>query len=469
MRNGVVALTTGFFDDRRTDIPGGVVDSVERVIVVGAGISGLTAGNALTSAGVDCVVLEARDRLGGRLHTIDLAGIPVDMGGSWIHHPVGNPLRAFAEQAGIICRDADPVPTLTGYDCGEGRRLSRDEVEATLAMAYEDFPAAVEKLRVDLGPRASVAEAVEVFLTGRGLAPHEARRARQSMRAVIEAEAADMSETQSLQWMWNEFEYDGNYFGVLPAGGYRSVVEAMADGVDVRLGVEVTDVEITSGGVVVRTADGGAEEASQVVVAVPLGVLKRGAPRFTPSLPADRLAAIERLGFGHFEKVSLRFDEPFWHAAGLSHLMLFSPQSGEATTWVIDESDFGAGVALTAMVFASNASRVLGATSDAAAHWVLEMLAQANGGACPAPTAVAVSSWGTDPYSGGSYTHIPPGADPADVDALGEPIGGRLLFAGEHTQSARLAYVDGAMVSGIREAKRLLKRPRVQLTTTRDR
>jgi polyamine oxidase len=76
---------------------------------------------------------------------------------------------------------------------------------------------------------------------------------------------------------------------------------------------------------------------------------------------------------------------------------------------------------------------------------------------------VTVTSWANDPYSRGAYTHIPPGATPADADLLGEPIGGRLLFAGEHTQSARMAYADGAMTSGIREAKRLLGRPSVLL------
>jgi lysine-specific histone demethylase 1B len=75
-----------------------------------------------------------------------------------------------------------------------------------------------------------------------------------------------------------------------------------------------------------------------------------------------------------------------------------------------------------------------------------------------------VTSWATDPYTGGADTHIPPGASPADADLLGEPAGGRLLFAGEHTQSARLAYADGAMSSGIREAKRLLRQPRIRLT-----
>jgi monoamine oxidase len=90
------------------------------------------------------------------------------------------------------------------------------------------------------------------------------------------------------------------------------------------------------------------------------------------------------------------------------------------------------------------------------------MLAAAGGG-CPVPTDVAVTGWANDPYTSGAYTHVPPGAEPADADLLGEPLAGRLLFAGEHTQSARLGYADGAMSSGIREAKRLLGRRAVEL------
>ena len=83
-------------------------------------------------------------------------------------------------------------------------------------------------------------------------------------------------------------------------------------------------------------------------------------------------------------------------------------------------------------------------------------LAAALGEPCPEPTAFAVTGWSEDPYTGGAYTHVTPGASNADLDLLGTPVAGRLLFAGEHTQSARLGYADGAMTSGIREGKRLL-------------
>ena len=462
----LAGLTAEDFDDGPTDVPVGAAEPVERVVVVGAGIAGLTVANALAHGGVECVVVEARDRIGGRLHTLNLAGSPVDLGGSWIHTPVGNPMRVFAQHAGVPCRSANPLSELAGFDCGEGRRLSAAEVDANLSMQLEGFPEAVGRLRGRLGPDASAADGIEAFVAGAGLAPGPARRARQALRALIEAESADLAERQSLRWMWNEFEYEGHYFGDVPVGGYQRLVEAMASGVDLRLGVDVAEVACSASGVRVQSDDGTSEEGSHAVVAVPLGVLKRGVLRFSPALPPDRLAAIERLGFGRYEKVALRFDEPFWRAAGIPHAMIFPRDPEAPAVWAIGQDAFGAGPVLVFQVFHSATSHIFDATADDAAQWALDMLAEAIGSSCPAPAAVAVSSWASDPYSGDAYTHIPPGANPVDADLLGEPIGGRLLFAGEHTQSARMAYADGAMTSGVREAKRLLGRPSVHLGPT---
>jgi polyamine oxidase len=440
-----------------------VTGPVERVVVVGAGIAGLTIANALAHAGVECVVLEARDRLGGRLHTVDLAGSAVDLGGSWIHHPIGNPLREFADQAGVPCREGNPLRGLAAFDCGAERRLTVSEVDDNLALVFERFPEALDRLRAALAPDASVADAIQAFVAGARLAGDSARRARQALRADTEADASDAAEHHSLRWLWNEREYDGDFFGDLPAGGYRSLVDAMAAGIDVRLGVDVGDIELLAGGVRVRASQGREETGSHAVIAVPLGVLKRGAPRFLPTLPPDRLAAIDRLGFGHYEKVALRFDQPFWRAAGLSHMLIFPREPDEATLWVFDLDAFDAGPTLVFHVFHSASHHVLQRTETEAVQWALGKLAQAVGGPCPGPTAVAVTSWATDAHCGGGYTHVPPGADPGDADLLGQPLAGRLLFAGEHTQSERLGYADGAMSSGIREAARLLGKLDVHL------
>jgi monoamine oxidase len=458
------ALATGDFDDGGTDVPAQVAGTVERVLVIGAGIAGLTVANALTQAGIECVVLEARDRTGGRLHTVDLGGGPVDLGGSWIHTPAGNPMSALARLAGVPCGSADPVPEMAGFDSGEGRRLSAAETAGLLDVYLEGFPAAAEGLLPPLGPGASMAEAIESFVAAAGQAPGPARRTRQLLYGGIEAEAADLAGRQSLRWMWNEIEYGGSYFGDVPEGGYRRLVDAMATGVDVRLGWPAAEVAVSPDGVRVATADGRAAEGSHVVVTVPLGVLKRGLPRFAPALPPDRLAAIGRLGFGRFEKVALRFAEPFWREAGLPHLMAFPRDPEQWMVWAMGLDAFGGGPVMVFFVFHSAAERLAGAGADVWIRWALGMLAEAAGRPCPEPSAAIVTSWADDPWTGGAYTHIPPGASPADADLLGEPLGGRLLFAGEHTQSRRLAYADGALTSGIREAKRLLGRPAVRIT-----
>jgi monoamine oxidase len=199
------------------------------------------------------------------------------------------------------------------------------------------------------------------------------------------------------------------------------------------------------------------------VVAVPLGVLKSPLLTFTPPLPPDRAQVVSRVGFGRYEKVVLRFASPFWREAGWSHLVLFPPDRAEPAAWVFDLDAFGIGPILACHVFHSAAGHVSGTSPTEAARWVTYQLAAALGAPCPEPVAVAVTGWAGDPYTAGAYTHVAPGSSNADLDLLGAPVAGRILFAGEHTQSARVGYADGAMTSGVREAKRLLSAPAVTL------
>ena len=451
------------FDDGRPGIPEGATGPVDRVLVVGAGIAGLSVANALAHAGVDCVVLEARDRVGGRLHTARLAGYPVDLGGSWMHHPMGNPISELARVVGVDSSPGDPLPTLSAFDCATGQWLSPEDVEATVTLELAAFVEALPRLRSQLGPRASAADGIEAYLAASSLEGDARRRAGQELRANVEADAAGAAEHQSLEWLWTQAEYDGDYFGNLPVGGYAAVAEALAAGLDVRRAWPVSRVALVENGVSVTSAAGETEAGSHVVVTVPLGVLKGGLLSFAPPLPPDRSEAVRRLGFGRYEKVLLAFAEPFWHRAGRSHLALFPRDPAQPAVWIFDLDGFGTGPVLACHVFHSATHQVLGVPPESAARWVMDMLAAALGRPCPEPVAVTVTGWAEDPYSGGSYAHVPPGSSNADLDLLGEPIAGRLLFAGEHTCSARLGYADGALTSGIREAKRLLGGAAVRL------
>lgn len=430
---------------------------LERVVVVGAGISGLTVASALDHAGVECVVLEARDRIGGRLHTVDLLGMPVDVGGSWIHHPTGNPLTTFADAMDLPRKDGDVLSTIGGFDLHTGRRLSPTEISSLLDVQQEQFAESLDPLRARLPEGATAAEAIDSFVAaGEPLDHDRARIVRQALRAMVEADAADRAENQSLRWMWTEVEYDDDIFGDLPVGGYRSVIDALADGLDIRPRSEVVGIEVADDGVRVSTADGVVEQASHVVVTVPLGVLKAETITFTPPLSPGRVDAIHALGFGRYEKIILRFESAFWRDAGVTHLMVFHSDADQPATWIIDLDAFGDGPGLAVHVFHSATGWVHDSTSHETIAWARGMIGAATGSPCPEPVATIVTGWASDPYTRGAYTHVPPRAHPGMLDLLGEADDPRLLFAGEHTQSARTGYADGAFSSGVRAARQLL-------------
>ena len=250
-------------------------------------------------------------------------------------------------------------------------------------------------------------------------------------------------------------EFEGDLFGDLPRGGYRSVVDALADDIDVRLNAEVAAIDVEAGGVRVACADGSVERGSHVVVTVPLGVLKAGSPRFDPPLPTAVRDAVARLAFGRYEKIALRFESPFWRDDGLSHLVVFPRDEDEPTMWVFDLDAFGAGPVLRAHLFHSLAPYALDQSDHQAVDWLKRVLAAVYGRDLPEPVATVVTRWADDPFTRGSYSHCPRGADPAMYDVLAEPVHGRILLTGEHTQCARVGYADGAYVSGLRAARRL--------------
>jgi polyamine oxidase len=450
------------FDDGDRRVPGGLDGPVERVVVIGAGMAGLTVANALAHAGVECLVLEGRDRTGGRLHTADLGGWPIDLGGSWIHSPVGNPMTVFADLAGVARRIGDPMSELAGLDREEGRLLTPAELEETMG-ALDRFQAAADELRGMMPKDGSLTDAVDRFVAARATGV-SARRLRDAISLVLELDSSAPPEEQSLEsFPANTVDYDGDYLGDLPVGGYGHLCELMGNGVEVRLGQTVESVTIHSGGVRVRTAAGLEEECSHVVVTVPLGVLQRGGIAFDPPLPPERVAAIGRLGFGIYEKVCMLFEEPFWRAEGIAHLVVLPSGSDAWAPWFVGLDAFEAGPILVAHTGGRMAEQLNEMSEGEAVARLRGLIGEATGGAVPEPTDIIKTAWAADPYAGGAYTYLPRGASRHDLDAIGEPIAGRLLFAGEATGSARTAFADGAMTTGIREAKRLTGAPDVLL------
>ena len=463
------------YDDTSPGIPGGIEGDPERVIIVGAGWAGLTLANALRNAGVDHVLLEARDRIGGRAYTADLGGVPIDLGCSFIHEPIGNPMARFADQAGVGRLSANvelDLAILRMYDAYLGRELNAVEKTAALGhgVYFQGFEAA--GLASQLGPGASVRDGAQVYLDGKGLTGDARRQAEYTIRSLSEFVGNHEWERLSLyHWAHWDSPYTGVGQGEFPSGGYQRLLSAMAGSEEVRLRHRVHTIERSKRGVRVHAVAKGRQgkkrvtlRGSHVVVAVPLGVLKKGSIRFEPRLPPAKRATIKRAGFGCIEKVALVFDEPFWSDPLHTHIFnVAKPGPLEFPTWL--DLDRISGVPALVTLSGGGFARQLSALkAEEARDLALSRLTDILGRAIPAPRAWAATDWLGDPFTRGGYTSMVLGSAPSDLDALAAPVGGRVLFAGESTHSVRYAHSDGAMSSGVREAKRLLRRPDVGLS-----
>lgn len=415
-------------------------------VVVGAGVAGLTAAHDLAAAGWDVVVLEARDRVGGRTWTHEIAGAPVDLGGSWIHGPTGNPLAEFIAAAGMSWRNDGMWGTgLALYD-QEGRACRHDEL-ATLVAALSDFDPA--EAAAHLAADATFVDAAEWYVRDRDLEPDHAAVARYAIEWLEGAlNIGGLPDEISVAGIASYLLHGGG--NVVVEGGYRTLVEHLAEGLDVRLSTRVAAVDHGSGGCAVHLADGAADRAitaDHVIVTVPLTMLQRRDIRFEPAIP-EHEAAADRLGMAHLEKVVLRFEEPVW------------PRHHRRATFLTHDHGFTSWVDISRH---AGAPTLVGFHNPFATGGLADVPAPERGDLAvavlrrawpdlPDPVAVHVTDWTTDPLALGSYSFVPVGGSASDMDRLATSPSPQLHLAGEHTVSQYFGTVHGAFVSGRRAA-----------------
>ena len=450
--------------DGTTALPDAVPGEVTRVVVIGAGISGLVAARALRLAGIDVVIVEARDRIGGRTHTVDVAGTPVDLGAAWIHDGVGAPTLAYLDAIGV---EVLPARISDMYDGAavidrENGLYPDDAAGSTLEAAIGAFIGDAQAL-ADTDANLSLADAIEQIL------PDERAAVRATLGRFLSsydgADADDVGLAAFSQFFFGVGLKDEDVF---PRGGYRSLVDALAADLDVRLSSVVRTVRYDDDGVEVVIEREGVTEvlgASHAIVTAPLGVLKAAAIEFDPPLPPAKLAAIDTLGFGVFEKVVLAYDQQYWQPSESGVIIVLDGETGQWQA-LIDMSDWYQRPVLVAIATGTPARELAALPETERIASVVAIVDEVSGGTAPAPVASAASNWFTDPYSQGCYSRVSRDGDAAStitsVTDLAAPHG-RVLFAGEATDLDALALVDGAWRSGIREAKRLLRTSDVAL------
>jgi monoamine oxidase len=391
------------------------------------------------SRGIPVLVLEARDRIGGRAFTESSLGVAWDRGCSWLHSSNINPWLAYARQNGFeVQPDRYPRELYDG-----ARRLGGDETAGHRAIAER-----VQRELARAGSRGLDIPA-EAALTQQTLADPWYPVAMDELTAWEGVEPANFSVLDS-----HQYQEDGEDYVI--ARGYGTLLAHYARGIEVKLRTPVTRIRWGGRGVTADTA-AGPVSARVAVVALPSAAIAEGAVIFAPHLPAEVLQAHHDLPLGILEKIALRFKRNVFPSEATEFLRM-KRADGRGLGYLTRFGDSNVSIAFAP----GRLARDLEARGEAAAiELALEELAAMLGGDVRKHFDEGrATAWASDPYARGAYSYCVPGRYGARA-MLTRDVGGRIVFAGEHTEQGAYGTLHGAYRSGVRaaaEARRLLGR-----------
>ncbi|MBV9876967.1 MAG: FAD-dependent oxidoreductase [Verrucomicrobia bacterium] len=419
------------------------------VIVVGAGAAGLSAAAELQDLGLNVLVLEARDQIGGRMDTdYQFAPHPIERGAEFVH---GENVVTWEliRKLGLHALPAFQNDEYYYIDAA-GQFLPLPQASRTSGggtLKFISTRSGVCELAKNWANSGKPDTDLDSLLAAGGV--HLDSRFYSIVRHSFEGlDAAGLRQLGVYGLMETSYEGDGDSdFRI--SEGYSSLVYHLGQQASILVNTPVESVKWTPSEVRLAMTTGLTLQAQKAIITVPLTQLQPGKIRFDPPLPQDKLNAITRLGAGHIVKLVLRFHESFWPAK----MECFATDKHTGFWWRPGWGRSDEIPVLTAYAGAGLADRLVKFGHDAAIQIALEDLTQLFGNRVRTTYADGmVLNWQAESYIEMAYSYCPVGA--AGLRAvLSRPVGGVLFFAGEATSVKRSATVHGAIESGRRVAE----------------
>lgn len=409
------------------------------VAIVGAGAAGISAAKALRQQGRSFVIVEARQRLGGRAFTDTSLGVPYDAGAQFIHWAERNPWKEIAGEMGVALADDDWRSG--GFQVFAGGRPMPEADRLRRRGTFGLLDRRIEEISRE-GRDRSVAEAVA------DLGPELAPIAGSGLLLSLGEDAQRIS-VKDYQQLWSGDDF------IVPSG-YGALVARYGADLDVKIATPVHTVRWDGPGVSLETA-AGTIQARTAIVTVPVNVLKSGGIRFIPELPAVTRDALDGLGMGALTKIALKIEgNRFGQADGSVLMEAGSPDRMMMIELFPDNRDLA-----IAICGGDYARELAGLGKAGALAHVTDLLASMLGQeARSAIKAGAFPSWWADPFALGSYSIARPGKLEAREN-LALPVGDRIWIAGEATAGGGAMTVGGASLAGMAAARGVMAKIKV--------